>query len=83
MLKDNKRLVNYYRIRDIVQYIYVNYILQQVEKYGDKVNAEALAEESMLLIIDIMNNRPNLDEKEIATLAVKEAHIKREWHTED
>ena len=74
------KMMRYYRIRDIVQYVYVNYVLQQIEVFGDKVEGEALAEESMLLILDILNNKPHLTDQEISTLAVNEAYIDRPWH---
>lgn len=74
------KLLSYYRIRDIVQYVYSNYVLREMSKYGDEVDGEMLAEECILLVLDVLNNKPHLSDDEISTLAVKEAHIKRMWH---
>lgn len=75
-----KKMMKYYRIRDIVSYIYINYIAIQIDRYGrDNVDGKSLAEESLLLILDILNNKPEMTDEEIANLAIKESHIKRPW----
>lgn len=74
------KMMEYYRIRDIVYDIYTNYVYRQIKEYGEAVDGVMLAEESMLLILDILNNKSDLSNEEIANMAIKEANIEREWH---
>ena len=39
-----------------------------------------LANEAMLLILDILQNHQGLSNKEIADITIREADIAREWH---
>ena len=74
------KMMNYYRIRDIVSDVYIEYIYEQSRAYKmDDKYGYYLAEESMLLILDILNNNPELSREEIRDIAIREANIDRIW----
>ena len=77
---DDKRLIEYFRIRDIVGFIYANYILKELEQYGDKVDVDYIAGEQMLLILSILKDKTHLTDEAISNLAVRECNVKRKWH---
>ena len=75
-----KTLNNYYRIKDIVNDIYVEYLFEQSNAYGaENIDGEMLAEEAMLLVLDILLNRQYMSDKDIRDLAIRECRVKRDW----
>lgn len=75
-----KTLNNYYRIKDIVNDIYVEYLFEQSNAYGaENIDGEMLAEEAMLLVLDILLNRQYMSDKDIRDLAIRECRVKRSW----
>lgn len=81
MNKKIQKLINYRRISDIVNGVYIDYLFKQANAYGgDNIDGNMLAEEAMLLILDILGNNPDLSDEDIRNLAVKEANVLREWN---
>lgn len=71
----------YCRVRDIVNDVYMHYMMIQGEAYGhSNIDGFMLADEAMLLILDILQNHQGLSNKEIADITIREADIAREWH---
>lgn len=74
------RYTYYTRVRDIVNDIYMSYIITQADIYGaSNIDSKGLAEEAMLLILDIVENNKRLSDMEIAEIATIESNINRKW----
>lgn len=76
-----KDVGEYQRIRDIVQMVYTDYMLLQNDTY--RLNAKYgtdLADESMLLIFELLGSEDKLSDSDIRDIAIREAFKTREWH---
>lgn len=81
MDKKIQKIINYKRISDIVKGVYIDYLFKQANAYGgNNIDSEMLAKESILLVLDIFKNNPDLSDEDIRDLAIKEASVLREWN---
>ena len=75
-----KKAKKYYRIRNIVQGVYTQYVIEEGNKYGfENIDTELLAEECTIVVYKLLK-MDDMTDNEVISIAQMATNAHRSWH---